>query len=148
MNKGAAVLKAISDAGIAQGLLADSQPFTLVQLLRAFQRTTKLPALGPLFTPGCVVLSHDVGVRKPSRTLFATAAEAFGQIGLAPAEVLYVSNRLRDDLTVAKQIGFRTALFAGDKNTVQAAADDLIQPDLRPDRLLTELTQIRNLLEE
>ena len=148
MDKGAAVVKAIRDAGIAQGLLADSQPFTLVQLLRAFQGTTKLSTLGLLFTPGCVVLSHDVGVRKPSRTLFATAAEAFGQIGLAPAEVLYVSNRLRDDLTVAKQIGFRTALFAGDKNTVQAAADDLIQPDLRPDRLLTELTQIRNLLEE
>ena len=148
MDKGAAVVKAITDAGLAQGLLADGQSFTLVQLLRAFQATTRLPALGRLFTPGCVVLSHDVGVRKPSRTLFTTAVEAFGQIGLAPAEVLYVSNRLRDDLTIAKQLGFRTALFAGDKNTVQAAVDDLMSPELRPDRLLTELTQIRNLLEE
>ena len=148
MEKGAAVVKAVADAGLAQGLLADGQSFSLVQLLRAFQATTKLPPLSRLFTPGCVVLSHDLGVRKPSRTLFATAAEAFGQIGLTPSEVLYVSNRLRDDLTVAKQVGFRTALFAGDKNTVQAAADDLMQRELRPDRLLTELTQIRNLLEE
>lgn len=148
MDKGVAVVKAITDAGLAQGLLADGQSFTLVQLLRAFQATTRLPALGRLFTPGCVVLSHDVGVRKPSRTLFTTAVEAFGQIGLAPAEVLYVSNRLRDDLTVAKQLGFRTALFAGDKNTVQVAIDDLMSHELRPDRLLTELTQIRNLLEE
>ena len=41
----------------------------------------------------------------------------------------------------------RTALFAGDKNSVQANAEELLTSELRPDRLLTELTQIRNLLE-
>ncbi|TXT27666.1 MAG: putative hydrolase of the HAD superfamily [Planctomycetota bacterium] len=86
-------------------------------------------------------------MKKPSRTLFSTAAEAFARQGLEPAEVLYVSNRWPDDLTVAKQLGFRTALFAGDKNSVHANADELLTSELRPDRLLTELTQIRNLLE-
>ena len=61
--------------------------------------------------------------------------------------MLYVSNRWPEDLTVAKQLGFRTALFAGDKNSVQANAEELLTSELRPDRLLTELTQIRNLLE-
>jgi FMN phosphatase YigB (HAD superfamily) len=138
---------AIAEAGFAQGLLADGQPFTLTQLLRAFQATTKLPPLGRLLTRGCVVLSYDVGVKKPSRTLFTTAAEAFAEHDIEPHEVVYVSNRWLDDLTVAKQVGFRTALFAGDKNSVQAPAGELLTSDLRPDRLLTELTQIRNLLE-
>lgn len=148
MDKAAAVVKAIADAGFAQGVLADGQSFTLVQLLRALQSQSKLPPLGRLFTPGCVVLSYDVGVRKPSRTLFEAAVESFGRISLAPNEVLYISNCLRDDLTIAKQLGFRTALFAGDKNSLRASAEDLGQRELRPDRLLTELTQIRNLLEE
>ncbi len=148
MDNAAKVVAAVADAGFAQGLLADGQSFTLVQLLRAFQEQTKLPPLGQLFTPGCVVLSYDLGIRKPSRTLFETAVEAFGQLGLAPEEVLYVSSRLRDDLAIARQVGFRTVLFVGDKRSVQATLDELKQPDVRPDRLLTELTQIRNLLED
>ena len=147
MDKAALVVKAVAESGIAQGLLADGQSFTLTQLLRAFQATTKLPPLGQLFAAGCVVLSSDVGVKKPSRTLFAIAAEGFARQGLDPSEVLYVSNRWPDDLMIAKQAGFRTALFAGDKNSVQASAEELLTSDLRPDRLLTELTQIRNLLE-
>ena len=147
MDSAALVVKAVAEAGIVQGILSDGQSFTLTQLLRAFQGTTKLPPLGRLFAAGCVVLSCDVGVKKPSRTLFATATEAFARQGLEPAEVLYVSNRWPEDLTVAKQLGFRTALFAGDKNSVQANAEELLTSELRPDRLLTELTQIRNLLE-
>lgn len=147
MDKAALVVKAVAEAGIVQGLLSDGQSFTLTQLLRAFQTTTKLPPLGRLFASGCVVLSFDVGVKKPSRTLFSTAAEGFAQHGLDPSEVLYVSSRWPDDLTVAKQTGFRTALFAGDKNGLRAPAEELLTSDLRPDRLLTELTQVRNLLE-
>ena len=147
MDTAASVVKAVAEAGIVQGILSDGQPFTLTQLLRAFQATTKLPPLGRLFAAECVILSSEVGVKKPSRTLFTTAAEAFARKGLDPSEILYVSNRWQDDLTVAKQTGFRTALFAGDKNSLQASAVELLTSDLRPDRLLTELTQIRNLLE-
>lgn len=147
MDKAATVVKAVAEAGLVQGLLADGQSFTLTQLLRAFQDTTKLPPLNRLFSADCLILSYDVGVRKPSRTLFNAAAEAFARQDIEPSEVLYVSNRWPDDLTVAKQIGFRTALFAGDKNSLRASAEELLTSELRPDRLLTELTQIRNLLE-
>ncbi len=147
MDQAAAVVKAVAESGIVQGLLSDGQSFTLTQLLRAFQATIKLPPLGRLFAAGCVVLSSDVGVKKPSRTLFTTAAEAFARQGFDPSQVLFVSSRWPDDLTIAKQTGFRTALFAGDKNSLQASAEQLLTSDLRPDRLLTELTQIRNLLE-
>lgn len=147
MDHAATAVKAVAEAGLIQGLLADAQSFTRTQLLRALRAATKLPPFGRLFVAGCVVLSCDIGVKKPSRTLFAAAAEAFAQHGLEPSEVLYVSNRWPEDLMVAKQTGFRTALFAGDKNSVQASAEELLISELRPDRLLTELTQIRNLLQ-
>ena len=98
MDQAAAVVKAVAEAEIVQGLLSDGQPFTLTQLLRAFQATTKLPPFGRLFAAGCVVLSSDVGVKKPSQTLFTTAAEAFARQVLDPSQVLYVSNRWPDDI--------------------------------------------------
>jgi FMN phosphatase YigB (HAD superfamily) len=146
MDKAAVVVKGVAAAGFVQGLLADGQSFTLTQLLRAFQATTKLPPVNQLFSTGCVVLSYDVGVKKPSRTLFETAVQGFRHHGIPPGEVLYVSNCWPDDLTVAKEVGFRTALFAGDKNSLRASAEEILTSELRPDRLITELTQIRSLL--
>ncbi len=148
MPRAADVVTAVMNAGLAQGLLADGQSFTLTQLLQVLLPSNRLSPRGLVCTPGCVVISSDVGVKKPSLTLFQTAVEAFSRLGLEPAEVLYVSNRLRDDLSVAKQFGFRTVLFAGDKQSLRASTEDLANPDIRPDRLLTKLTQIRHLLEE
>ena len=67
MDQAAAVVKAVAEAEIVQGLLSDGQPFTLTQLLRAFLATTKLPPLGRLFAAGCAV------VRRRSEEALANA---------------------------------------------------------------------------
>ena len=64
------VVTDVAAAGVKQGLLAESQPYTLAQLLRGFEEQGRLPPLGDLFTPGCLNLSHELGVRKPSASLF------------------------------------------------------------------------------
>ena len=46
------------------------------------------------------------------------------------------------DLMPAKRLGMRTALFAGDKASLQATPEQLKEPASRPDVLLTELSQI------
>jgi hypothetical protein len=43
-------------------------------------------------------------------------------------------------------LGFRTALFVGDKEAVRAKSAQLADPRLRPDVLLTDLTQLRECL--
>lgn len=139
-------LSLISQSGVRQGLLGDAQCFTVVQLLRALRGTGKLPVLGELFTPGCLTFSSVEGVRQPSRSLYRTAASRWEECGVSPAEVLHVGSRLQDDLAAAREVGFRTALFAGDGVSLKATRTELQDPALKPDRLLTDLIQIRELL--
>lgn len=139
-------LSAVSQAGIRQGLLADAQCFTMVQLLRALKAQGKLPPLDDLFSTDCMTLSFQERVRKPSNSLYKTCVKQFKELGIAPQEVLHIGTRLRDDLAFAKGAGLRTALFAGDQTSLQATKEDLKNANLKPDRLLTDLLQIRDVL--
>ena len=64
------------------------------------------------------------------------------QLGVAPAQVLHIGARLLTDLAPAKKLGMRTALFAGDKESLQATKEQLKDPATRPDVLLTDLSQL------
>lgn len=142
----ATALTAVSQSGLVQGLLTDAQPFTLIQALRAFGQQTKLPPLNELFDPACLVLSCQVGVRKPSPTLYNTCLQRFAEKGIQPSEILYVGNRLQSDLAVAKQLGMKTALYVGDKLSLQASSAEIKHKELRPKRLLTDLIQISKIV--
>lgn len=139
-------LLAVSDAGLRQGLLSDGQSFTLVQMLRALRAQGTLPAPGGLFDLDCVILSFQHGVRKPSKSLYRAAVECFRDHGVAPEEILHVGSRVSDDLAIAKRFGMKTALYAGDKLSLRATKEEMKDPALRPDRLLTDLAQIREIL--
>lgn len=146
-NDGAlSTLVQIRQAGFVQGLVADGQCFTLTQLLRGLEAQGTLPPIGQLLDSSVLTLSYQDGVRKPSKSLYQKAAERFRSRGLEPGQVLYVGSRLREDLAVAKSLGFRTALFAGDKLSLKATVADLKDAAVKPDRLLTELGQIRDVL--
>jgi len=139
-------LKAVSQSRIKQGLLADAQSFTFMQMLRALKKQGTLPAPDELFDLTCVTLSFREGIRKPSKSLYRKSLEKFQKWGMAPHEILHIGTRLKHDLAVAKQAGMRTALFAADKTSMQATKQDMQVPALRPDRLLTDLAQIRDIL--
>jgi FMN phosphatase YigB (HAD superfamily) len=142
----AAALVAVSQKGLVQGLLTDAQPFSLIQALRAFRQQTKLPPLNELFDPACLILSCQVGARKPSPTLYDTCLQRFAAKGIQPEEILYVGNRLQSDLAVAKQLGVKTALYVGDKLSLKASSTEINNKNLRPKRLLTDLKQISNIV--
>lgn len=141
-----AVLTELSQAGFVCGVVADGQCFTRVQMLRALGQQGTLPPAEALWNSRAVVLSHVEGVRKPSRSLYVRAIERFQNLGIAPEQVLYVGARLREDLTMAKAAGFRTVLYAGDKVSLRASLADLRDPAVKPDRMITELLQFRDIL--
>ncbi|HET6425934.1 MAG TPA: HAD hydrolase-like protein [Planctomycetaceae bacterium] len=143
----ASTVHALGEAGIRQGLLADGQCFTPTQMLRAFRAGGTLPEPAGWIAPKLSTLSFLEGVRKPSKSLYLAAAQRFRDAGFDPDQVLFVSSRLREDLVVAKSVGFRTALYAGEKLSLKATASDLKDQAVKPDRLLTQLTQVRDLLE-
>ena len=88
------------------------------------------------------MLSHEHKARKPSERLFRQLLEVLEKRDVIPDQVLHVGSRIAQDVAPAKKLGMRTALFAGDKASLGATADQLKDPATRPDALLTELTQI------
>ncbi len=135
-------LRMVAERGIAQGLLADGQCFTLGQLQRCVRRQNPGFDLAATIPSTLRVLSSDKRARKPSETLFRAAAQAAAARGIDPGEVLHVGSNLARDIAPAKKIGFCTALFAGDRNSLVATRGQLKDPGTRPDVLITELPQI------
>ncbi len=138
----AAALAHVAGKGLTQGLLGDGQCFTTVQLQRGLAAQDPDARLERLLTDGVSVLSHEARGKKPSERLFRQALSNLSGRGIAAAEVLHVGCRVEKDLVPARRLGLRTALFAGDRESLQATAEQMKDPHTRPDVLLTELSQI------
>jgi FMN phosphatase YigB (HAD superfamily) len=131
----------VARAGLAQGLLADGQCFTAVQLQRGLtaQEAVNLDELVP---SDLRTLSYELRGRKPSDRLFRHSIQQLAKRGITPDQVLHVGSRIAHDIVPAKRLGMKTALFAGDRGSLQATPEQLKEPPSRPDVLLTELSQI------
>lgn len=145
-RRAAQALQGVGDKGIKQGLLADGQCFTRVQLQRGLAALDRDIVLEKLLDKDLVILSSDVRGRKPSERMFRHALKALEQKGIAPNQVLHVGTSLARDLAPAHRLGMRTALFAGDRGSLQATAEQLKEPASRPDILVTKLSQITDVL--
>jgi FMN phosphatase YigB (HAD superfamily) len=144
--KAAATLEGLARRGLVQGLLADGQCFTPGQLQRCLRMEQPQAELDNWLAADLRILSADKRARKPSEVLFRAALQALARRGLEPAEVLHVGSHLTRDIAPAKRWGFRTALFAGDRHSLSATPEQLKDPALRPDALVTELPQVLELL--
>jgi len=142
----AAALKNVRERGLRQGILADGQCFTLVQLQRGLAQQDSAAGVHTLFDPELLVLSCELGGRKPSERLFRRFLEALEPAGIRPEQVLHIGSRIVQDVMPARKAGMRTALFAGDRGSLQATPEQLKDPASRPDVLLTELSQIAKII--
>ncbi len=142
----AEALRLVADGGTRQGLLADGQSFTPAQLLRALRKEDSTFDLAATVPADLRVISGEKRAKKPSETLFRAATTALAAKGIDPSEILHVGSSLTRDIGPAKKAGMRTALFAGDKNSLSATPEQLKDPQFRPDVLLTELPQIADVL--
>ncbi len=139
-------LQSVADAGLKQGVVGSTQVFTLAQLQRLLGEQGTVPPPGELFEPGLLVQSHQVGARPPSPTYWEAVLERVAGLDLQPGEVLFVGSDVPTDLAAARKHGLRTALYAGDKLGLRGKLADLKNPASKPDRLLTDLAQVREIL--
>jgi FMN phosphatase YigB (HAD superfamily) len=142
----AEALKLLAERDIVQGLLADGQCFTAGQLQRCLKQQDPDFDLDAVIAPALRIISAEKKARKPSETLFKAAIAAAGAKGLSPAEILHVGSSLARDIGPAKKHGFRTALYAGDRNSLAATPEQLKEAALKPDALITELPQVLELI--
>lgn len=94
------------------------------------------------FHSSLVIYSYQRGIAKPSLELFETASNRVAELGLENHQVLYVGNDMLKDILPAKKVGFKTALFAGDKRSLRLREDNPECRSLQPDLILTHLTQL------
>ncbi len=142
----AEALRLVAEKGIKQGLLADGQCFTRVQLQRGLAAQDSDLVLDKVLDKDLTFFSYEIRGRKPSERLFRNALSALAQQGIAPNEVLHVGTSISRDIVPAHRLGMRTALVARDKNSLQATAEQLKEPVSRPDVLVTRLSQIAEVL--
>ena len=135
-------LKLVADRGVFNGLLADGQCFTAGQLQRCLRQQDPTLELDTVIPSTLRVLSSDKRARKPSETLFKAGIQAAMARGITPGEILHVGSNIDRDIVPARRLGFRTALFAGDRASLAATPEQLKDRTTRPDVLLTELPQI------
>ena len=109
-------------------LLSNAQScFTLEEL-----RTT---GLYDLFDG--ILISSDVGVKKPSPEIFEIA---FNRFGITPENSVYVGNDLRDDILGASRVGMRTVYIetkqSGSYGTDLPRPDYVVESHAEMERLL------------
>ncbi|MBN1243038.1 MAG: HAD family hydrolase [Spirochaetales bacterium] len=115
MPGAAELLARAKAAGLLLGLVSNAQFYTPLALEAAFGAT--LDELG--FDPAVRVLSHELGAAKPDRAPYALAAALLAEKGVRPEDAVMVGNDLANDVEPARELGFMTALFAGDGRSLR-----------------------------
>ena len=142
----AAALRHVTASGLVQGFLADGQCFTPAQLQRGLAKQDDSAKVDELIGADDRWLSYEIRGRKPSERLFRAALTALTDRGLDSGQILHVGSRIAQDVLPAKRLGMKTGLFAGDKASLQATPEQLKEANHRPDVLLTELSQIADVV--
>jgi putative hydrolase of the HAD superfamily len=132
-----AALGALRRQGLALGILSNAQ-FYSPYLFECFL------GAGPSelgFAEELCLYSFELRRAKPSPQLFQTARQRLLARGIRPGRVLMVGNDAQRDLAPARDVGFRTALFAGDARSLRGAEEaDAAEA------VITDLSQLASLL--
>ena len=131
-------LAACRQKNIAMGIISNAQFFT--PLLFEWFLGVGLESLG--FHSDLIFLSYQIRHAKPSMKPFEKAAAAITARGLKTSSALYVGNDMLNDIYPANQLGFQTALFAGDARSLRLRPENSHCHNLSADLILTDLKQL------
>lgn len=81
----------------------------------------------------CIVLSRDLGVRKPDLEIFVYALRSMGVKG---NETIHVGDSLQDDIQGGKNAGMKTVWIKGDEEVT----------NIQPDYVISKITELPSLI--
>ncbi|MBN1436906.1 MAG: HAD family hydrolase [Sedimentisphaerales bacterium] len=130
----------LADKGVVQGIISNAQFYTPLHI----RRLAREAGLGDdpfntIFTMGLVFFSYELGYSKPNPGAFDLANTELAKMGIGPNEVVYVGNDMLNDVWAAKQAGWRTILYGGQKEQTRLRQDDERCKDLKADRTVLDL---------
>ncbi len=124
------------------GMISNAQFYTPMLFERFFNAS--LEEFG--FDKDLLIFSYQTEYAKPSEHIFTLAKNRLERRGIDPGKTLYVGNDMLNDILPAKNIGFKTALFAGDRRSLRLREDDARCQGVKPDIVITELSQLMEYL--
>ena len=127
----------------ALGIVSNAQFYTPI-ILKALagQGSNGLP-----FAPDLCAWSWQSGHAKPSTEIFRPVHEKLVvERQITPAEILYVGNDMLKDIKPATELGWKTALFAGDRRSLRLRQQDPALHGVRPWSVITNLLQLLDLV--
>lgn len=133
-----ALLERCRSGNILLGIISNAQFFTP----RLFEWLLGATPAELGFDSGLCWYSYRHGCAKPSPALFKMARNALTDRGIAPRQIAYVGNDMRNDILPARQAGFQTVLFAGDSRSLRLREDDPACRDITPDLAVSSLEQL------
>jgi putative hydrolase of the HAD superfamily len=128
------------------GIVSNAQFFTPLIMNYFLSGSVSEEPVVPPFRPDLTVFSYQYGRAKPDPFLFEKARERLAEQDVEPAAVLFVGNDMRNDVWAAREAGFRTALFAGDRRSLRLRANEPRVAEARPDCVLRELKQLETVI--
>jgi len=132
-------LATLRAAGRQLGIVSNAQFYTPL-MFRALLDATP-DELG--FNPRLCVWSYKTLQGKPSITLFQQVLDELATVhGIRPQQTLYVGNDMLKDIWPATRLGFKTALFAGDRRSLRLREDDERCRALQADLVIDHLEQL------
>ena len=129
---------ACRDRSVPMGIISNAQFYTVLVLQHIFGPTLE----GWGFDMRLLFFSWQEGHAKPSPVMFKRAKKALADMGIPAGSVLYVGNDMRNDILPARAVGFRTALFAGDRRSLRQRESADCCKGLSPDLMVTDLRQL------
>jgi len=132
------LLMACKTRKVPMGIISNAQFYTVEVLERFFGTTLEMRG----FDQRLLFFSWREGHAKPSNFMFDRAKEVLSGMGIPAASVLYVGNDMRNDILPAMEVGFKTALFAGDRRSLRQRESDGRCKDISPDLIVTDLRQL------
>jgi putative hydrolase of the HAD superfamily len=132
------LLLACKNRGLPMGIISNAQFYTVLVL--QWLLGSSLEQQG--FDRQLLFFSWQAGHAKPSAVMFERAKAVLSDMGIPAAHVLYVGNDMRNDILPASSVGFKTALFAGDRRSLRLRESDDCCRKLSPDLIITDLRQL------
>jgi putative hydrolase of the HAD superfamily len=134
-----ATLAALRASGRRLGIVSNAQFYTPLM----FHALLGAPVDELGFDPRLCVWSYKALEGKPSLRLFRRLSDQLASVhGLRPEQTLYVGNDMLKDIWPAAQLGFKTALFAGDRRSLRLRENDERCRALQPDLVIDHIEQL------
>jgi len=132
------LLSVCQDSNVLMGIISNAQFYT--PYLFNWFLDSNPEDLG--FYPDLILYSYKFGYAKPSTFMFQVAAEQLKNMDIPAHSALYIGNDMLNDIYPAKNVGFKTGLFAGDARSLRLRKNDPKCKNLSADLVITDLVQI------